>query len=73
LRKKEELMANQGCTACHPRTGRPGRPHAEGLFGRDHLSDGTTVTRRKLHPESLLEPNAKMVRVPPVMPTFRGH
>jgi cytochrome c oxidase subunit 2 len=75
-KKGEELMEHSGCLACHSLDGTPKvGPTLKGLYGRKvTLTDGKSVMADESYiRESILEPNAKVVRgFPPVMPTFQG-
>ena len=72
----EELLEHSGCLACHSIDGTAKiGPTLKGIYGhRVTLSDGTTVTADDNYiRESILEPNAKIVKgFPPIMPTFKG-
>lgn len=74
--KGEELVEKSGCVACHSLDGTDKiGPTLNGLFGRKiSFSDGTVVVADENYiRESLMEPNAKIVKgFPPIMPTFRG-
>lgn len=74
--KGEELLEKTGCLACHSLDGtvKVG-PTLKGVFGHKvTMTDGSTVVADDNYiRESILEPNAKVVKgFPPVMPTFKG-
>jgi cytochrome c oxidase subunit II len=71
-----QIAEQAGCLGCHSTDGtvRIG-PTLQGLFGRTvTLDDGTTVTADENYiRESILDPNAKIVRgFQPVMPSYEG-
>jgi cytochrome c oxidase subunit 2 len=74
--KGEELLEHAGCLTCHTIDGTAKiGPTLKGLYGHSvTLSDGSTVTADDNYiRESILEPNAKIVKgFPPIMPTFKG-
>jgi cytochrome c oxidase subunit 2 len=72
----KELVAKSGCTPCHSLDGTTKiGPTFKGLYGRTTLlTDGTSVVADENYlRESILEPNAKVVKgFKPIMPTFKG-
>lgn len=61
----EELYLSRGCSACHTQDGMTGiGPTFKGLYGSQvELEDGSTVTADDGYLiESILEPNAKIVK-----------
>ena len=71
----EQLFQQAGCVACHTGAqGAPG-PQLAGRFGSQvELADGGTVTADENYlQESLLEPQAKVVKgYQPIMPSYKG-
>ena len=73
----EELVASQGCAACHNVTGDPGGigPTWKGLFGHEvELANGTTATADEAYiHESIVDPLAQVVTgYQPIMPASYG-
>ncbi len=72
----EALVAKSGCRGCHAVEGKEKvGPNFGGIYGRKVLlADGTSLTADEEYlRESILEPNARVVRgYPPVMPTYKG-
>jgi cytochrome c oxidase subunit 2 len=74
--KGQKLYSAKGCVACHSVDGSPKvGPSWKGLFGKtETLEDGTVAVDENYLRESILQPNAKVVKGFPkgVMPPMQG-
>jgi cytochrome c oxidase subunit 2 len=71
----ENLFQQLGCPTCHRSDSQGRGPALTGLYGKPvELEDGSTIVADENYiRESILSPNAKMVRgYKPIMPVFQG-